>query len=215
MVVYFDWKTVIYIYVCGKCRIQFMLPMEMWVTFTGACANVFARRKTNSHVDNLMFILYECNNCLLYRNYSKMFMNMNILFCRRKQNNFRYIKYNYGKGLKEIWIFKTLPVNRGCRPGYNMHFIDRVTAYCFPLHYKCLSCSPRCLPRPIIFRKNYFNIVKYYAMYNNIFYLHILFDDQTQNNISVLDNLKKNSHISSWNTFVLWVDYFHRLSCRK
>jgi hypothetical protein len=39
-VVYFDWKTVIYIYVCGKCRTQFMLPMEKSVTFTGACANV-------------------------------------------------------------------------------------------------------------------------------------------------------------------------------
>ena len=38
-VVYFDWKTVIYIYVCGKCRTQFMLPMENPVTFTGACAN--------------------------------------------------------------------------------------------------------------------------------------------------------------------------------
>jgi hypothetical protein len=39
MVVYFDWKTVIYIYVCGKCRTQFMLQMEKSVTFTGACAN--------------------------------------------------------------------------------------------------------------------------------------------------------------------------------
>ena len=39
-VVYFDWKTVIYIHVCGKCRTQFMLPMEKSViTFTGACAN--------------------------------------------------------------------------------------------------------------------------------------------------------------------------------
>jgi hypothetical protein len=38
-VVYFDWKTVIYIYVFGKCRTQFMLPMEKSVTFTGACAN--------------------------------------------------------------------------------------------------------------------------------------------------------------------------------
>ena len=38
-VVYFDWKVVIYIYVCGKCRTQFMLPMEKSVTFTGACAN--------------------------------------------------------------------------------------------------------------------------------------------------------------------------------
>ena len=34
---YFGWKTVIYIYVCGKC--QFMLPMEKSVTSTGACAN--------------------------------------------------------------------------------------------------------------------------------------------------------------------------------
>ena len=38
-VVCFDWKTVIYIYVCGKCRTQFMLPMEKSVTFTGACAS--------------------------------------------------------------------------------------------------------------------------------------------------------------------------------
>jgi hypothetical protein len=38
-VVYFDWKTVIYIYACGKGRTKFMLPMEKSVTFTGACAN--------------------------------------------------------------------------------------------------------------------------------------------------------------------------------
>ena len=37
-VVYFDWKTVIYIYVCGKRRTQFILPMEKSVTFTGAYA---------------------------------------------------------------------------------------------------------------------------------------------------------------------------------
>jgi hypothetical protein len=39
MVVYFDWKMIIYIYVCGKCHTQFMLPMEKSVAFTGACAN--------------------------------------------------------------------------------------------------------------------------------------------------------------------------------
>jgi hypothetical protein len=38
-VVYLDWKTVIYIYAWGKCRTQFMLPMEKSVTFTDACAN--------------------------------------------------------------------------------------------------------------------------------------------------------------------------------
>ena len=42
-VVYFDWKTVIYIYACGKCRTLFMLPMEKSVTFTGACANEINR----------------------------------------------------------------------------------------------------------------------------------------------------------------------------
>ena len=38
-VIYFDWKTVICIYVCGKCGTQFMLPMEKSITFIGACAN--------------------------------------------------------------------------------------------------------------------------------------------------------------------------------
>ena len=38
-VVCFDWKTVIYIYVCGKYCTQFMLPMEKSVTFTDAFAN--------------------------------------------------------------------------------------------------------------------------------------------------------------------------------
>ena len=38
-VVYIDWKTIIYIYACGKCRTQFMLPMEKSFRFTGACAN--------------------------------------------------------------------------------------------------------------------------------------------------------------------------------
>ena len=38
-VVCFDWKTVIYIYVCRKCSTQFMLSMGKSVTFIGACAN--------------------------------------------------------------------------------------------------------------------------------------------------------------------------------
>ena len=38
-VVYFDWKSTIYIYVRGKCRTHLMMPMEKSVTFTGACAN--------------------------------------------------------------------------------------------------------------------------------------------------------------------------------
>ena len=38
-IAYFDCKTVMYIYVCGKCRAQFMLSMEKSVTFISACAN--------------------------------------------------------------------------------------------------------------------------------------------------------------------------------
>ena len=50
-VVYFDWKTVIYIYVCGKCRTQFMLPMEKSVTFTGACKCDYTEWITRSFVN--------------------------------------------------------------------------------------------------------------------------------------------------------------------
>jgi len=45
---------------------------------------------------------------LIYRNYSKMFKNLNVLFYRRqqqkqkqKQKRFRYSKYNYGSGLRK------------------------------------------------------------------------------------------------------------------
>jgi hypothetical protein len=47
-VVYFAWKTVIYIYACGKCRTQFMLPMEKSVTF-----------KYMSHARPLIFMAWN------------------------------------------------------------------------------------------------------------------------------------------------------------
>ena len=68
-VVYFVWKTVIYIYVCGKCRTQFMLPMERSVTFTGTCANarLLTKRKkevmlelTTIDVNNVTVNLSQC-----------------------------------------------------------------------------------------------------------------------------------------------------------
>jgi hypothetical protein len=34
-VVYFDWKTVIYIYACGKCRTQFIYLPSPNMEFTG------------------------------------------------------------------------------------------------------------------------------------------------------------------------------------
>ena len=63
-VAYFDWKKVIYIYVCGKCRTQFMLPMEKSVAFTGACANEIipiARLSTKRKKD--VWYYQYCNIC--------------------------------------------------------------------------------------------------------------------------------------------------------
>ena len=77
---------------------------------------------------------------------------MNILFCRRQQNNFRYRKYTYRIILKKKLIFNTLPVFKGCRPGDNLLFTKGQPFY-FPLHYISLGCSPGCLPRQQIFRK--------------------------------------------------------------
>jgi len=39
-VVYFDWKTVIYIYVCGQCRTQLVLQIHQ---------HVHLRRENQSH----------------------------------------------------------------------------------------------------------------------------------------------------------------------
>ena len=78
-VVYFDWKTVIYIYVCGKCRTQFMLPLEKSVIFTGACANarlLTMRKKevmlelttidANNGAVNLSQCMLSCIDLLVY-----------------------------------------------------------------------------------------------------------------------------------------------------
>ena len=66
-VVYFDWKTVNYVSVCGKRRTQLMLPVEKSVTFTGACANEIIpsidrsfvyKAKEGGHVRIICFYLF-------------------------------------------------------------------------------------------------------------------------------------------------------------
>ena len=59
MVVYFDWKTIIYIYVCGKCRTQCMLAMEKSVKFTGA--RLYTMRKNDVMLE-LLFSIKQDNN---------------------------------------------------------------------------------------------------------------------------------------------------------
>ena len=54
-VVYFDWKTVIYIYVCRQCRTQFMLPNS---STTHLC------RESQSHeLAHVLKDLYPLINC--------------------------------------------------------------------------------------------------------------------------------------------------------
>jgi hypothetical protein len=73
-VVYFDWKEVIYIYVCRKCCTQFMLPMEKSVIFTGACGNEIIpsinrsfvyKAKEGGHVRMRTYIEMQEHNLIL------------------------------------------------------------------------------------------------------------------------------------------------------
>jgi hypothetical protein len=70
-VVYFDWKTVIYIYACGKCRTQFMLPMEKSVTFTSTCAEIIpngylARLLTKRKKEVMLETILTCKVLILH-----------------------------------------------------------------------------------------------------------------------------------------------------
>ena len=59
----------------------------------------------------------------------KMFKNLNVLFCRRRQNNFWYSKYNDRTGLK---------INRFSKHFLLSGIVDQATIYCLPLHYNVL-----------------------------------------------------------------------------
>ena len=72
----------------------------------------------------------KATTILLYRNYSKRFKTW--LFCFVVDNKLIYRKYNYGTGLKITWIFNTLSVVRGCRPGNNL--LSPSTLYMFGLY---------------------------------------------------------------------------------
>jgi len=64
--VYFDWKTVIYIYACGKCRTQIMLPI---LEQTIIHQHVHLRRKSQSHgpAHVLMRLYQYINRSFVYK----------------------------------------------------------------------------------------------------------------------------------------------------
>jgi len=73
----------------------------------GVFPEVFSPRENNlSRVDNLIFTSYEGHNCFIIPKLLYDVYDLNVLFCRRQQNNFQYRKDNYGTGF---------PVVRGCR----------------------------------------------------------------------------------------------------
>ena len=86
---------------------------------------------------------------LLYRNYSKMFKNV--------EDNTMIVDIENRitePGWKKNRIFKTLPVVRGYSGLQPI-----VSVY---LHYICLGCSPSCLPRQQDIRKTSYYILLLY-----------------------------------------------------
>ena len=78
MVVYIDWKTLIYIFACWKCRTQFMLPKEKSVTFTGACANEIIPSINCSFVYKAKEVMleYTLHTSFLYKSSKTIWINL-------------------------------------------------------------------------------------------------------------------------------------------
>jgi hypothetical protein len=74
-VVYFDWKTIIYIYVCGQCRTQFMLPNSS----RRYLINMYFYDGKVSRIDGASITIILCLHVLIAR--------------RIHIANFRYVDY--------------------------------------------------------------------------------------------------------------------------
>ena len=57
-VVYFDWKTVIYIYVCGKCRTQFRLQFILQPVFFYIYYHHFKFKRKCFHIISVLLTVY-------------------------------------------------------------------------------------------------------------------------------------------------------------
>jgi hypothetical protein len=106
----------------------------------GGC---FPREKTTSRGLTIWCSPHtKAITALLYRKYSGMFYNLNVMFWR-KQNNFRYRKCNYGTGLHKT----------------NFRWSGVSMNYCLPVHYMCFGCSSGCFPR----QQSFFKTSKMYC----------------------------------------------------
>jgi hypothetical protein len=94
---------------------------------------VFSPREHNLlKVDNFL-PSHEGNNCFIIRKLLKDVYNLNVLFCKRQQNNFLHRKYNdqLRNRIEKKRIFKALLVVRGYRPGD--YLLSSSTLYMFGL----------------------------------------------------------------------------------
>jgi hypothetical protein len=125
---------------------------------------VNTRENNVSRVDNLMFTSW--GQKLFYYNETTLKMFITWMFCFAEDK--KIISSIENTITEPDWKKKTFSTHFGMSG-----IVDRVTTYCFPLHYICLCCSPGCLPHQQIFSKTsklsyYFYMVKYYVRYNNM-----------------------------------------------
>jgi hypothetical protein len=64
-VVYFAWKRVIYIYVCGQCRTQFMLPNMYF--YDGKVSHIYFYDGKVSRIDGASVTMILCLHVLITR----------------------------------------------------------------------------------------------------------------------------------------------------
>jgi hypothetical protein len=98
-VVYFDWKTVIYIYVCGQCRTQFLLPNESrrYITnmyfYDGKVSHIYIYDGKVSCINGASVAIILCLHVLIVRRKSlKQWCNGD---CKKAKQNFRKAKRLY------------------------------------------------------------------------------------------------------------------------
>ena len=125
-------------------RLMFILQYAIFAFIWGEHRKLSTRGLVFSPMDdNLMFTSYEHSNFFIIPKLFQDVYNLNVLFFRRHQNNFRNRKYNCGieQKIKMSTHFRLAVV------------VDQETTYWLPLHYICLGCSSTCPPRQQIFRE--------------------------------------------------------------
>ena len=102
----------IYIYLCDQCpsplKLWVWIPLRRGVLNTTLCDKVCQWIAAGQWFSPGTPI--SSTNKIDRHDITEILKNLNVLFCRRQQNNFWYSKYNYRTGLGK----KPVPVVKGC-----------------------------------------------------------------------------------------------------